>query len=164
MVKHLDLKLVIWFDVRNMIYWSSTTCFRFFNNISLFIMFFQVYNEVSHNENIWWPCCNNFQKFVPGTLKWWVGVQWGQYYLMGERCLFRLGLPPIQWWCHNENNLWGRCFITLTSFTLHWPPSSWTLVVAVISFDAYHFFCVLRPGLLPWIYRIGVFWLHCVAW
>ena len=40
----------------------------------------------------------------------------------------------------------------------------WTLVVAVISVDAYPFFafsdltCHLEDT------RIGVFWLHCVAW
>ena len=25
---------------------------------------------------------------TPKTLKYWVGVQWGQFYLMGRRCLF----------------------------------------------------------------------------
>ena len=30
---------------------------------------------------------------VPETLKYWVGVQWGQSYLMGRRCLFSLGWP-----------------------------------------------------------------------
>ena len=29
------------------------------------------------------------------TLKYWVGVQWGQPYLMGRRCLFSLGWPPF---------------------------------------------------------------------
>ena len=29
------------------------------------------------------------------TLKYWVGVQQGQSYLMGRRCLFRLGWPPF---------------------------------------------------------------------
>ena len=51
------------------------------------------------------------------TLKDWVGVQQGQSYLMGRRCLFGLGWPVFYWWCHNKNNLWGRCFITLTSLT-----------------------------------------------
>ena len=27
------------------------------------------------------------------TLKYWVGVQWGQSHLMGRRCLFSLGCP-----------------------------------------------------------------------
>ena len=30
------------------------------------------------------------------TLKYWVGVQPGQSYLMGRRCLFSLGWPPFQ--------------------------------------------------------------------
>ena len=29
------------------------------------------------------------------TLKYWVGVQQGQFYLMGRRCLFSLGWPPF---------------------------------------------------------------------
>ena len=32
---------------------------------------------------------------IPETLKYWVGVQWGQSYLMGRRCLFSLGWPPF---------------------------------------------------------------------
>ena len=28
-------------------------------------------------------------------LKYWVGVHWGQSYLMGRRCLFSLGWPPF---------------------------------------------------------------------
>ena len=31
----------------------------------------------------------------PETLKYWVGVQRGQSYLMGRRCLFSLGWPPF---------------------------------------------------------------------
>ena len=33
--------------------------------------------------------------FLPKTLKYWVGVQWGQSYLMGRRCLFSLGWQPF---------------------------------------------------------------------
>ena len=33
--------------------------------------------------------------FIPETLKYWVGVERGQSYLMGRRCLFRLGRPPF---------------------------------------------------------------------
>ena len=33
--------------------------------------------------------------FLPKTLKYWVGVQRGQSYLMGRRCLFSLGWPPF---------------------------------------------------------------------
>ena len=32
---------------------------------------------------------------LPKTLKYWVGFQWGQSYLMGRRCLFSLGWPPF---------------------------------------------------------------------
>ena len=31
----------------------------------------------------------------PETLKYWVGVQWAQSYLMGRRCLFSLGWPSF---------------------------------------------------------------------
>ena len=35
------------------------------------------------------------QKYSPPeTLKYWFGVQWGQSYLIGRRCLFSLGWPP----------------------------------------------------------------------
>ena len=34
-------------------------------------------------------------KKVPETLKYWVGVQRGQSYLMGRRCLFSLGWQPF---------------------------------------------------------------------
>ena len=32
----------------------------------------------------------NLNMFIPETLKYWVGVQWGQSYLMGRRCLLAL--------------------------------------------------------------------------
>ena len=35
------------------------------------------------------------------------------------RCLFSLGRPPFQWWCHNKNTLWVRCFITSSSLAPH---------------------------------------------
>ena len=35
----------------------------------------------------------NVPKFYPK--KYWVGVQWGQSYLMGRRCLFSLGWLPF---------------------------------------------------------------------
>ena len=34
-------------------------------------------------------------KMSPRHLKYWVGVQRGQSYLMGRRCLFSLGWPPF---------------------------------------------------------------------
>ena len=33
--------------------------------------------------------------FFSKTLKYWIGVQRGQSYLMGRRCLFSLGWPPF---------------------------------------------------------------------
>ena len=57
--------------------------------------------------------------YFPETLKYWVGVQRGQSYLMVRRCLFSLGGPPFWWYCHNKNNFWGRCFITSTSLAPH---------------------------------------------
>ena len=32
---------------------------------------------------------------LPETLKYCVGVQWGESYLMQRRCLFSLGWPPF---------------------------------------------------------------------
>ena len=37
-----------------------------------------------------------YSQFPPEILKYWVGVQWGQSYLMGRRCLFSLGWPAFQ--------------------------------------------------------------------
>ena len=99
----------------------------------------------------------------------------------GRRCLFSLGWQPFWWWCHNENAFWVRCF-TSTSFAPHLfllgrlklnltllldqletDIGKWTLVVAVISVDAYPFLafwdqtCHLKDT------GICVFWLHCAA-
>ena len=35
------------------------------------------------------------ESFNPETMKYWVGVQRGQSYLMGRRCLFSLGWQPF---------------------------------------------------------------------
>ena len=35
-------------------------------------------------------CISNTATKIPETLKYWVGVQWGQSYLMGKRCLLAL--------------------------------------------------------------------------
>ena len=43
--------------------------------------------------------------FLPETMKYWVGAQQGQSYLMG-RCLFSLVWPPF-YWCHDKNASWG---------------------------------------------------------
>ena len=32
---------------------------------------------------------------ITETLKYWVGVQWGQSYFMGRMCLRSLGWPPF---------------------------------------------------------------------
>ena len=58
--------------------------------------------------------------FTPETLKYWTGVQRGQSYLMGRRCLFNPGWPPFLWWCHDKNTLGGRCSITSTSLAPYW--------------------------------------------
>ena len=58
-------------------------------------------------------------KCFPKALKYWVGVQCAQSYLMGRRCLFSLVWPPFQRWYHNKNTLWGRCFIRATSLAPH---------------------------------------------
>ena len=55
---------------------------------------------------------HNIWKILPETLKYWVGVQWSQFYLMGRRHLFSLGWSHFLWWYHNKNTLWGRCFMT----------------------------------------------------
>ena len=36
-----------------------------------------------------------FTLFIPKTLKYWVGVQRGQSYLTGRRCLFSFGWLPF---------------------------------------------------------------------
>ena len=36
-----------------------------------------------------------FSNVFPGTLKYRVGVQLGQSYFMGKRCLFSIGSPPF---------------------------------------------------------------------
>ena len=118
--------------------------------------------------------------FDPETLKYWVDVQQGQSYLMGERCLFSLGWPCFCWCCQDKNALWGRCF-TSTSFPPHlscWVGSDfgfivrsvetdlekWTLVVAVISVDANPFLAFSDLTSYLEDTGIGVFWLHCAAW
>ena len=99
---------------------------------------------------------------VPDTLKYWVGVQQDQSYLMGRSCLFSLGWWPFYWWCHNKNALWGRCFIAIglvktgSGFIVRSVETGLgrrMLVVAMSSVDAYLFFGFLRPDLLPWGYR-----------
>ena len=58
-------------------------------------------NHVKSSHNIvlvirWENIQSNYIKtFVPETLKYWAGVQRGQSYLMGRRCLFNLGWQPF---------------------------------------------------------------------
>ena len=40
-------------------------------------------------------CGLNASKIPEALIKYWVGVQRGQSYLMGRRCLFSLGWPPF---------------------------------------------------------------------
>ena len=93
----------------------------------------------------------------------WLRLGRGQSYLMGGTCLFSLGWPP---WCHDKNVLRVMFYIN----QLHTPSfpielvktesgcicrssetgyGRWTLLVAVISFDAYPF-GFLRHDLSPW--------------
>ena len=37
----------------------------------------------------------SIKAILPETMKYWVGVQRGQSYLMGRRCLFSLGWQPF---------------------------------------------------------------------
>ena len=37
----------------------------------------------------------------------------------GEKVPFNFGWSPFQWWCHNKNTLWSRCFIATTTLTSH---------------------------------------------
>ena len=79
-------------------------------------------------------CHGEKSAFPPKTLKYWVGVQRGQSYLMGRRCLFRFG------WYHNKNTLWGRCFITSTSFATYLFLLGWLKLNLILLLDQ------LRPA------------------
>ena len=48
------------------------------------------YCEVEHNMIVAYGPIVTKNPSSPKTLKYWVGVQWGQSYLMGRRCLFSL--------------------------------------------------------------------------
>ena len=61
---------------------------------------------------------NNLDCYLK-ILKYWVGVQPGQLYLMGRRCLFSFGWSHFLLCYHNKNTLWVRSFITSTSLTPH---------------------------------------------
>ena len=43
----------------------------------------------------WKANFENYSRSFPETLKYWVGVQWDQSYLMGRRYLFSLGWQPF---------------------------------------------------------------------
>ena len=113
----------------------------------------------------------NYEKilFIPETLKCWVGVQRGQSYFMGRRCLFSLGYHPssdgvtikmpyrvdvLQW-----PALWpifscwfGSAESGFIVRSVETGSGRWMLVVAVISVDL-PFFDFFRPDLSPWGYR-----------
>ena len=78
--------------------------------------------------------CND-AKHYPKTIKYWVGVQLGQSYLMGRRCLFSLCWPPFQLWYHDKNTLWGRCFITSTSLAPHLFLLGWLKLNLILLLD-----------------------------
>ena len=59
------------------------------------------------------------QLFSLEIMEYLAGVQMNQSYCMERRCLFSLGWPPFSWWYHNKSALWVRCFISLTSVSLH---------------------------------------------
>ena len=99
-------------------------------NISPFVIAYLLWLYIASNLIFF------IRRLIPKTLKYWVGVQQGQSYLMERRCLFSLGWPT-------ESGFIVRSVET----------GRWTLVVAVISVDAYPFFGFLRPGMSPWGYR-----------
>ena len=109
-------------------------------------------------------------------LKYWVGIQPGQSYLMGRRCLLTLGSPYFWWWCHKNNTL---CVNVL----LYWPASNpmntsvetgwgrWKLVEVVINVDAHDFLisanlvCCLEGTGLVWVALHHVFTNnHSFSW
>ena len=114
---------------------------------------------------------------LPETLKYWVGVQRGQSYLLGRTWLFSLGWPTFSLWCCNKNTLWGGCFYCINqpvtpSFCIGLAKTEsgfivrsvetglgkWMLVVAMISVDAYPFLAFSDLNCLLDDTRIGVFW------
>ena len=108
------------------------------------------------------------------TLKGWVGVQWGQSYLMGRRCLFSLVWSPFQLWCNNKNTLWGRCFTIWTRLTPHLFLLGWLNLDLTLMLDQLRLaqgnesIAAIRTssdltGHLEDM-GVGVFWLHCGAW
>ena len=98
---------------------------RMTHMLNLFLWFFKVFTIFLALINLYCSKTYYYTIIYPETLKYWVGVQWSQSYLIGKRCLFSLRWPPFQWWYCNKNTLWGRCLITSTSlapllFLLHW--------------------------------------------
>ena len=79
----------------------------------------------------------NYYKLVINykTLKYWGGIQQGQSYLMGRSWLFSFGWPLFQWWCHNKNIFWGRCFVTSTSLAPHFFLLGWLKLNLMLFLD-----------------------------
>ena len=98
-------------------------------------------HEIRDHKFAWrnWPSFNIFTYFIQNN-KNWVGVQRGQSYLMEKRCLFSLGWPPFQWWCHNKNTLWRRSVITSTIFAPHEPANLVTFTEEILN-GKLHFLC-----------------------
>ena len=62
--------------------------------------------KIKRKRSVWVKSClknrlytsefnNIFAELFPLDIKYWVGVQRGQSYHMGRRCLFSLGWPPF---------------------------------------------------------------------
>ena len=129
------------------------------------------------NKYWWYTWIHEVKRFLdnkshshtkkPKTLKYWVGVQRDQSYLMGRRCLFSLDGHPSSDGVTIKMPYGVNVFIdqlrtpsfpiglvkTESGFILRSVETSlgrWTLVVAVISVDAYHFFDFFQtwPGTL----------------
>ena len=48
-------------------------------------------------------CHSSIASSIPKTLKYWIGLQRGQSYLMGRRCLLNCGWPPFLRWHPDKN-------------------------------------------------------------
>ena len=87
----LFTKIKKWYRI---IFWCTFSTYLFhenglyLQNAPSFLMVLWEFSPFSSNSTKW---SNTFSK----TLKYWVGVQQGQSYLMGRRCLFSLGWPSF---------------------------------------------------------------------
>ena len=125
--------------------------------------------------------CWKLIRIFPETLKYWIGVQQGQFYLMGESAFLALNGHP-------SSDAFTIKIPYEVDVLLHRPASHpvfshwvvktksdfivrsveiglcrWMLVVPVISVNAYPFLVFLDLTCHLEDTRIGVFCLHCVA-